>query len=54
MRTQQYPEAAKALEPGLTDGFLDEQMPQRTIALAQINYQIKNYDKAIEFGSRRS
>ena len=23
VRTQQYPQAAKALEPGLTDGFLD-------------------------------
>lgn len=53
VRTKQYPEAAKALEPGLTDGFLDAaQMPQRTVALAQLNYQIKNYDKAIQFGQQ--
>ena len=53
VRTKQYPEAAKALEPGLTDGFLDaSQIPQRTVALAQLNYQIKNYDKAIEFGQQ--
>jgi hypothetical protein len=52
VRTKQYPEAAKALEPGLTDGFLDKsQIPQRTVALAQLNYQIKNYDKAIQFGT---
>jgi hypothetical protein len=53
VRTKQYPEAAKALEPGLTDGFLDaSQIPQRTVALAQLNYQIKNYDKSIEFGTQ--
>jgi tetratricopeptide (TPR) repeat protein len=53
VRTKQYAQAAKALEPGLTDGFLDpQQIPQRTVALAQINYQIKNYDKAIEFGTQ--
>jgi tetratricopeptide (TPR) repeat protein len=53
VRTKQYPQAAKALEPGLTDGFLDPgQIPQRTVALAQLNYQIKNYDKAIQFGTQ--
>jgi tetratricopeptide (TPR) repeat protein len=53
VRTKQYPEAAKALEPGLTDGFLDPaQIPQRTVALAQLNYQIKNYDKAIQYGTQ--
>src|SRR6185437_12056129 len=52
VRTKQYPQAAKALEPGLTDGFLDpQQLPQRTVALAQLNYQIKNYDKAIQYGT---
>jgi tetratricopeptide (TPR) repeat protein len=51
VRTHNYVQAAKALEPGLTDGFLDpSQIPQRTVALAQLNYQIKNYDKAIQFG----
>ncbi len=53
VHTHNYPAAAKALEPGLTDGFLDPaQIPQRTVALAQLNYQIKNYDKAIQFGQQ--
>ncbi len=53
VRSHQYPQAAKALEPGLTDGFLDpQQIPQRTVALAQLNYQIKNYDKAIQYGTQ--
>ena len=53
VRTQQYAEAAKALEAGLNDGFLEEsELPNRVRALAQVNYQIKNYDKAIEFGNR--
>ena len=53
VRTQQYPEAAKALEAGLSDGFLEEaEVQNRLKALAQVNYQIKNYDKAIEFGNR--
>jgi tetratricopeptide (TPR) repeat protein len=53
VRLQNYPEAAKALEAGLNDGFLDAgDTAQRIKALAQINYQIKNYDKAVEFGNR--
>ena len=53
VRTQQYPEAAKALEAGLNDGFLEPaEMDSRLKALAQVNYQIKNYDKAIEFGNK--
>ncbi len=53
VRTQQYPEAAKALELGLSSGFLEEsEIPNRVRALAQVNYQIKNFDKAIEFGNR--
>jgi Tetratricopeptide repeat len=52
VRTHQYAQAAKALEPGLTDGFLaPNQIPQRTVALAQLNYQVKNYPKAIQFGT---
>ena len=36
-------------------GFLpEEELPNRVKALAQVNYQIKNYDKAIEFGTRPS
>src|SRR5882724_7015184 len=53
VRTQQYPEAAKALEASLNDGLLEEsEVPNRVKALAQVNYQIKNYDKAVEYGSR--
>jgi len=53
VRTQQYPEAAKALEAGLEDGFTEEaDVPNRVRALAQVNYQIKNYDKAIQYGNR--
>jgi tetratricopeptide (TPR) repeat protein len=53
VRTKQYQQAAKALEPGLTDGFLAaDQLPQRTVAVAQLNYQIKNYDKAIQYGTQ--
>jgi hypothetical protein len=53
VRTQQYAEAAKALEAGLNDGFLEQaEIDSRLKALAQVNYQIKNYDKAVEFGTR--
>jgi tetratricopeptide (TPR) repeat protein len=53
VRMQNYPEAAKALEAGLNDGFLDQaDTAQRIKALAQLNYQVKNYDKAVEFGNR--
>jgi outer membrane protein assembly factor BamD (BamD/ComL family) len=48
-----YPNASKALEAQINDGFLpQEEVPPRVKALAQINYQLKNYDKAIEFGNR--
>jgi tetratricopeptide repeat protein len=52
VRTHQYPEAAKALEGQMTGGFLTpEQVQHNTVALAQLNYQIKNYDKAIQYGT---
>ena len=52
VRTHQFAKAAQALEPGLTDGFLAPgQIPQRTVALAQLNYQVKNYPKAIQYGT---
>ncbi|HEV2441239.1 MAG TPA: tetratricopeptide repeat protein [Steroidobacteraceae bacterium] len=51
VHTHQYPEAAKALEATLTDGQIDpKDIPLRTVAVAQLNYQIKNYDKAIQYG----
>jgi tetratricopeptide (TPR) repeat protein len=53
VRTHQYPEAAKALEGQMQGGFLTPaQVQKNTVALAQLNYQIKNYDKAIEFGQQ--
>lgn len=52
-RTNNYAEAAKAFEAELNDGFLEQsEVPGRVKAVAQINYQIKNYDKAIEYGMR--
>jgi len=53
VRQNNYPEAAKALEAGLNSGFLEQsEQPGRIRALAQVNYQLKNYDKAIDFGNR--
>lgn len=53
IRTNDYADAAKAMEAEIEDGFTpaaDQQ--QKVRALAAINYQLKNYDKAIEFGQR--
>jgi tetratricopeptide (TPR) repeat protein len=52
-RTGNYAEAAKAWEAELDDGFTPQsEIPTRVRQLAEANYQIKNYDKAIEFGTR--
>jgi tetratricopeptide (TPR) repeat protein len=52
-RIQNYAEAAKAWEAELDDGFTAQsEVPTRVRQLAEANYQIKNYDKAIEFGNR--
>ena len=52
-RIQNYAEAAKAWEAELDDGFAPQsEVPTRVRQLAEANYQIKNYDKAIEFGNR--
>jgi tetratricopeptide (TPR) repeat protein len=52
-RTNNFAEAAKAFEAELSDGFLEEKDVARNVkALAQMNYSLKNYDKAIEFGQR--
>src|ERR1700738_5737100 len=49
-RTQNYAEAAKAWEAELDDGITPQsEIPTRGRQLAEANYQIKNYDKAIEF-----
>src|SRR5689334_7187518 len=53
VRLNDYPQAAKYLELGLNSGMLDAaEVPNREKALAQVNYQIKNYDKASEFGTK--
>jgi hypothetical protein len=48
-----FANASKYLELGLSSTFIPEsEIPNRVRVLAQMNYQIKNYDKAIEFGER--
>jgi hypothetical protein len=52
-RTSDFANAAKAYEAGLNSGFLDAaEVPNRVRLLATANYQVKNWDKAIEFGNR--
>jgi len=53
IRTSNYPDAAKAMEAELDDGFTAANEQQQKIrALAALNYQLKNYDKAVDFGQR--
>jgi len=53
IRTNNYPDAAKAMEAELDDGFTPPNEQQSKVrALSALNYQLKNYDKAIEFGQR--
>jgi tetratricopeptide (TPR) repeat protein len=53
VRTNQFADAAKHLEAGFQSPHFDQsQTAQRVNALAQVNYQLKNYDKAIEYGNR--
>ena len=48
-----YAAAEKAFEAQVNDGFTDQQdLPHIVKATAQINYQLKNYDKAIEYGTK--
>jgi len=48
-----YPEAAKACEEQLDSSFMAEANVARQVHILQaLNYQLKNYDKAIEFGQR--
>ena len=52
-RTNDYPDAEKAFEAQANDGFTEaSELPRIVKAVAQINYQLKNYDKAIEYGNR--
>jgi len=53
VKTNNYAEAAKAWEAELDDGFTPQaDIAQKTRELAVISYQLKNYDKAIDFGNR--
>jgi tetratricopeptide (TPR) repeat protein len=53
VRTNQFADAAKHLEAGFQSPHFDQsQTASRVNALAQVNYQLKNYDKAIEYGNR--
>lgn len=53
IRVNDYGTAARSLEKGLESGFLPaDQVSGRVRALSQVNYQIKNYGKSIEFGNR--
>lgn len=52
-KTNNYAEASKVFEAEIGDGFLDEKdLQSRTKIVAQINYQMKNWDKAIDYGNR--
>jgi tetratricopeptide (TPR) repeat protein len=52
-RMNNYADAEKAFEAQVNDGFTDQSdLPRIVKATAQINYQLKNYDKAIEYGNR--
>jgi tetratricopeptide (TPR) repeat protein len=53
INTQNYADAAKAYETELDDGFLPEaEKPQKTRAIAELEYQLKNYDKVVDYANR--
>jgi tetratricopeptide (TPR) repeat protein len=53
VRTKQFPLAAKAFEAELSSGYTPpDQVKTLTNALAQLSYQSKNYDKAIQYGQQ--
>jgi len=53
VRTNQYAEAVKVLEPMLDSEFVPRaDVPKRVRQLVQLNYQLKNYDKVIALGDR--
>jgi tetratricopeptide (TPR) repeat protein len=53
LQKKDYAGAATALEASVNSGFVSaENLPQRLKALAQLNYQIQSYPKAVEFGNR--
>jgi tetratricopeptide (TPR) repeat protein len=53
LHTNDYPNAEKTLEAVIASQYLDKaDLPVRIRTLAQINYQLKDYDKAIQFAER--
>ncbi|MEJ1960829.1 MAG: tetratricopeptide repeat protein [Gammaproteobacteria bacterium] len=53
LKTNNYAEASKVLEPMLDSEFVPKSdVPKRVRQLAQINIQLKNYDKVIAYGER--
>jgi hypothetical protein len=51
--TNQLAEAEKPLEAVLNSSYTPQsEIPDRVKTLMKLNYQLKNYDKAIEFGQR--
>ncbi len=53
MGVKDYGSAARVVEAELSDGFLTSaQVEKETVVAAMVNYEFKNYDKAIEFGTR--
>jgi tetratricopeptide (TPR) repeat protein len=52
-RTNNYADAVKAFEAQVNDGFTNAaDFPRVVKAAVQINYHLKNYDRAAEFGNR--
>ena len=53
VKTNNLPEAAKYMEAQLDSGLTPQaEQPKLVKDLATVNYQAKNYDKAIDFGNR--
>jgi tetratricopeptide (TPR) repeat protein len=53
LHTNDYANAEKMLEAVIGSPYLDKaDVPARVRMLAQINYQLKDYDKSIEYGNR--
>jgi tetratricopeptide (TPR) repeat protein len=51
LKTNNFAEAEKVLEPMLNSEFVPKsEMPTRIKQLLTINYQLKNYDKVIQYG----
>ncbi len=52
-RMGEYEPAAAAFERALDSGYMpEERLNERVRLLMQLNYEIKNYDKAVQFGNR--